>query len=353
MRLLASILLTAFLWSCSGSNSGEIEGAFLYGYEDFGVPVKLKGEIIPVDTVWKPNRIWCEDSLLILIEPSEDYLVQLYHKEKGTKIAENIPYGTGPGERLNCWSLQIDSENVWAFDMQMSSLTAYNKSDFLTQSYILPTKTIRLKGEASTGLVHLSSGLLVSSSLADPENLLSVYDESGVKDTSRMIPYPVLKHLVLSGDIAERFFENRIYYNEASDKIVLFYVYTDLIDIYDSKFRLLARIHGPDKFIPEMGVSEVEGKKHVHTIAHKTKFACLSGYLTADEIWTLYYGISPERGKELQDRIFVYNYEGKPLRAYQLEYPVSVFCIDEDSHVLYGLSEQPEPCVIKFVMPEK
>jgi hypothetical protein len=76
----------------------------------------------------------------------------------------------------------------------------------------------------------------------------------------------------------------------------------------------------------------------------------LSGYLTSDEIWTVYYGISPEPGKELQNQIFVYDYTGKPLRCYYLDYPISVFCVDEDSHVIYGLSEQPEPCVIKYEM---
>jgi hypothetical protein len=301
-----------------------------------------------IDSLWKPSRIWCEDSVLVLIESSEDYFVHLYHKEKGYKIAENIPYGQGPNERLNCRTLQFDSEKVWAFDMLTGTMTAYPKSAFLTRSHVSPVGVLRLKGEASTGIVHLSNGLFVSSSLADSECLLSVYDKEGVQDTAQIVPYPELNHLDLPGNIAKRFFENRIYYSEANDKIVLFYVYTDLIDIYDSSLHLLARIHGPDQFIPELKVSEVDGKKHAHTIAHKTKFACLSSCLSTDKIWALYYGIYPERGKELQNRIFVYDYTGKPLQIYLLEYPISAFCVDEENHAIYGLSEQPEPCVVKY-----
>jgi hypothetical protein len=263
-------------------------------------------------------------------------------------LAENIPYGVGPNEQLNCWSLQFNSKEVGAFDMQMGSMTIYSKVAFLTQNHVSPIETIRLKDEFSTGLVRLSNGKLVSSSLADPEHLLNVYNRDGTKDTSIIISYPELNHLVLPKNIAKRFFENRIYYNEINEKIVLFYVYTDLIDIYDSEFNLLARIHGPDKFIPELNVSDIDGIKHFNMIKDKTKFAYLSGYLTSDEIWTLYYGIVPEPGKEFQNRIFVYDYTGKPLRCYHLDYPISLFCVDEVNHVIYGLSEQPEPCVIKY-----
>ena len=71
--------------------------------------------------------------------------------------------------------------------------------------------------------------------------------------------------------------------------------------------------------------------------------------LTSDEIWVLYEeGVSPGPDMELSGRMFVFDYNGKPLRSYHLEYPVSSFCIDENTHTLYGLSESPEICIIKF-----
>lgn len=347
--LLLLSCLIFLLFNCTDTKQNKIKNATCYGYEDFGVPIILKGEII-IDSVWKPKNIWCEDSLLVLAESKNDYFVDIYHKDKRYKIAENIRYGIGPDEQLNCWSLQFNSQLVWAFDMQAGAITAYPKNSFLTQSHVLPEKRIQLSGEGSTGLVCLSNGLLVSSSLADTKHLLSVYNQDGIKDTSKVILYPEIHSLSLSENAVKRIFEHRIYYHESSEKIVLFYVYMDLIDIYDKDLHLLARIHGPDQFIPELGIADVDGKQHVHTIKGKTKFAYLSGCLTTNEIWTLYYGIYPERGKELQNRVFVYDYTGKPLRRYQLEYPVFALCVDENNKVIYGLSEQPEPCVIKFAI---
>jgi hypothetical protein len=348
MRTVWFILLACGLWSCSGSSeSGPVRDAVLYGYGDFGVPVELKGEVLQIDTVWKPTRIGCRDSLLILVESTGDYLVHVFHREKGYQTARNIPYGIGPDERLNCWSLQFDAGRIWAFDMQKGAMTAYPAPEFFTRSHVPPSRTVHLK-DGVTGVVALPDGRLVASALSDTESLLTVYDAAGQKDASGHVPCPELNNTVLDGVQAKRFFENRIYYNEKSDRIVLLYVYTDLIEVYDSRLRRLARIQGPDRFAPELKAWEMDGKKQISTVAHKTKFAYLSGWLTDTEIWTLYYGIAPERGKELQDRIFVYSYAGKPLRSYRLDCPVFTFCVDGESRALYGLSERPEPCVIKF-----
>jgi hypothetical protein len=348
--ILAVLPACVLLWSCSAFAPEQIKDAVLYSYDDFGVPVELKGEILPLDTIWKPTRIGCRDSLLILVESTDDYFVHVFHREKKYKIARNIPFGIGPDERLNCWSLQFNTENVQAFDMQTGTLTTYPAPDFFIRSHVIPSRTVRLENGV-TGAIGLPDGRIVASALSDTEHLLTVYDATGQKDTSVQIPYPELNRSVLPKDEAKRFFENRIYYHEKSDKIVLFYVYTDLIEIYDSRLRLLARIQCPDHFVPELEAWTAYGKKQMRTVAHKTKFAYMSGCLTDTEIYTLYYGILPERGKELQNRIFVYDYAGKPLRICRLDYPVSVFCVDAESRTLYGLSEQPEPCVIKFKMP--
>ena len=318
----------------------------MYSYKDFGDPVNLKGEVLPIEDIWKPSRIFCQDSFIILTEPTNEYLIHVFDKEQGFKVANNIPNGVGPNERLNSWSLQVDSESIWSFDMMTGTMTSYPIPDFFIKSGVLPNRAVQLENGV-TGVIYSSNKQFVANILPDVKSLLTVYDFEGIVDSTIRVPYPEVNNLVVPTELAKRFYENRIYYNEASNKIVLFYVYTDLIEVYDAQLNLLARAHGPDRFIPELDMREIDGRKHVHTISNKTKFAYLSGWLTENEIWTLYYGISPEPGKELQDRIFVYDYTGKPLRTYNLEFPISTFCVDEEG-VIFGLSEQPEPCVIKF-----
>jgi hypothetical protein len=296
-----------------------------------------------MDSLWKPTGIYCEDSLLILVDNTTDCFVQIYHKDNLDKIAENIPRGIGPDERLNCWTLQMDSEYVWAFDMQLRKLTAYEKKDFYTESKIKPEKAVDFL-EWPIAVVSLRNEKFVASCLTDETNLLSVFDENANRDTTLSVDYPKLKHESIPDFLKKRSFENRIFYDYRSNKIVVFYVYTDIIDVYDDELKLIARIQGPDRFVPELK----RENNHVSAIKNRTRIGYLNGAVTPSEIWALYYGIYPEPGKDLQNRIFVFDYNGKPLRFYELEYPVFNFCIDEKNRLLYGLTENPEISVVKF-----
>ncbi|MDR1455448.1 MAG: TolB-like 6-bladed beta-propeller domain-containing protein [Tannerella sp.] len=347
MRTVLPVLLACGLYGCSSGGSAPVRDAVAYSYEDFGAPIDLKGEILPLDSIWKPERIGFRDSLLILTESSDDYFVHVYHGEKGYAVARNIPYGIGPDERLNCWSLQFGAKNVWAFDMQTGMMTEYPAPDFFVRSDVRPSRTVRLHAGA-TGAVALPDGRLVASVLPDMENLLTVYDSAGQKDSSVHVPYPELNGAVPDSWLAKRLFEYRIGYHEKCDRIVLFYVFTDLIEVYDSSLRRLARIQGPDHFSPELGKWEMDGIKQIAPV-RQTKFAYVyGGSLTETEIWTLYHGAPPEKGNERQNRVLVFDYAGKPLRIYRLNCLISLFCVDETGSTLYGLSEQPEPCVIRF-----
>lgn len=348
MKKIAVYILLAILTAACHSPKEQIKDCTHFLLSDFGMPIELKGEIMPIDTLWKPTKIWCTDSLLITTDMYTDYFVQIYHKN-GNKVAENIPRGTGPNERLGCWSLQIEDELIWSLDMQLSTMTAYKKDEFLTQSNTIPYKTLHFENGGITTLAVLPNNTFIGSDIADKKNLLSFYNSSAIQDTTKRSPFPQFRLENPSENLNKRMFEYRIFYNKKNDKLVLFYVYTDIIEIYNSKGELEKRIQGPDNFVPEMEERYVEGGVFVKTIANKTKFAYATGVLTSNEIWAFYYGISPEPGKELQNRLFVFDYNGTPLRVYNLEYPIFSFGVDEKEKVIYALSESPDPVIVKFM----
>jgi len=341
MKTIPSLIL---LTLCIGCTQNKVADTIYFTYKDFGQPIELKGEILDTENLWKPSRIYFSDSVFVAIDNLYgDYFVPIYSKDINL-IAENVPKGIGPNESINCWTLQINADYIWAFDMQTQKITAYPKEDFLTTTNVVPYKTVTFN-DATVGIVSLSNKTFVASCLTDTENLLSVYDYNGVKNNAIKSPYPPLKVEEADRINNKRLFENRILYNEKNNRIVVLYVYTDLIEIYDENLNLLSRIYGPDHFMPELGLRGT----FVHTVRGKTKFAYNPGYLTSNEIWALYYGVSPEPEMEYPRRLFVFDYNGKPLRSYHLEYPISSFCIDEDTHTLYGLSESPETCIVKFI----
>ena len=324
-----------------------VENATLFTKEDFIVTKKLTGEILDMDSLWKPTRIWVHNSSLITVDSYTDYFVQSYDSKTTLKKAENIARGIGPNELLNCWSLQFNDDIVWAFDMQQAKINAYQLPDFIEKSNISPISSTKFNG-APTSVVALFDNSFLCSDLSDPKNLVTHYDRYGNKDKELQIAYPEILAHDIPENLQKRFWEYRIYHNPQNKKTVIFYTYTDLIDIYDSNMQLEQRIQGPDCFIPILGNRQVDGQDFAYLIPEKTKFAYLFGVLTETEIWTLYYGISPQQGKEKQHTIFVFDYQGNPLRHYELDTPITYFGVDTKNKCLYGLSEKPEPVIIKY-----
>ncbi|MDN3688064.1 hypothetical protein [Cyclobacterium jeungdonense] len=52
------------------------------------------------------------------------------------------------------------------------------------------------------------------------------------------------------------------------------------------------------------------------------------------------------------NRVFVFDYHGKILNQYSLDYPLTGFTVDEDNGIIYGLTVDEEPNVVAFALPE-
>ena len=343
MKKIVSIIVLFALY-CNCINNKDEDTTVCFTYKDFGNSIELKGEVLPSDSLWKPGNLYFVDSSFVFIDDYYgDYFVLTYNKNLQL-ITKNVPKGNGPNESVNCRILQTGSTYIWAFDMALRQMKAYNKNDLLTKNNIPPEKTTSFN-EQFFRIAAISNNSFVGASISDHDNLLSLYDHNGMKNNTINAPYPqfMAKENNLENN---RLFENRIYYSEKNNKIVVLYIHTDLIDIYDENLNLLKRIHGPDQFIPELSFNN----NSAQIIPNKTKFAYAQARFTSTEIWALYYGTSPDfTGIEGPNRIFVFDFTGKPLRSYTLEFPVrGGFDVDEDNNVLYCLSEITEVSVVKY-----
>jgi len=137
------------------------------------------------------------------------------------------------------------------------------------------------------------------------------------------------------------------------ERFVLAYEYEDRMEIYDHKANLLYSLKGPDFFHPEFALND--RKNGTVMIRGKTRKSCIKVYATLEEIWTLYSGevIYPleegtENNSHLSDKIFVFDWEGNFIRAYQLDLPVYNFCLDTQNKLIYAVSEENDNNIIKF-----
>lgn len=347
LKICVVIMFVTLISSCK-DESQLIKDATLFTKQDFKQTISLQGEVLAIDSLWKPIRIWAYDSVLVSVDMYCDYFAQIYNSKNGLKMNENIPRGVGPKELLNCWSLQFYPDKVWAFDMQQAKINVYKQPDFTNKKRLSPIRSVKFKESAPTSVAVLPDGSFLCSDLSDSHSLVTHFDSLGNKDDKLQINYPDVTSCQISETLKKRFWENRIYYNPHNNKIVLFYTYSDLIDIYDANMQLEHRIQGPDCFVPVLGNRTIDGHDFAYIKPQETKFSYLFGVLTDSEIWALYYGVSPKKGEEMQRTIFVFDYQGNPLRHYELDIPVSFFCVNSKEKCIYGLSEQPDPVIVKY-----
>ncbi len=67
-------------------------------------------------------------------------------------------------------------------------------------------------------------------------------------------------------------------------------------------------------------------------------FALYSGKIFGDDIFTSHYG----------GYVFVYDWEGNPVKYYKLEKDLFTLEIDEDNDILYGIGNDPDGCILEY-----
>ncbi|MCQ2975184.1 MAG: TolB-like 6-bladed beta-propeller domain-containing protein [Bacteroidales bacterium] len=338
------IKILAFLISLLliGCNSKKLDNTIKnISYDDFHINENLDYEILNLDTIWKPNNIYYSNNKLIIIDKTQDFFAQVFDLEKKTKVCENIPFGVGPHESVGCWSLEITNDYILSFCLQSGYLIKYSKNDFLSKSKIDIIDTYDVGDYYPSTMVLLSNGNLLASSLEDTNNALSLFDRFGNKIDNKTT-FPILTNTQKFGDFEKKIaFENRIYYSEANQKIVVPYAYTDIIDIYDIDLNLVSRIHGPIGFEPIM--SDKNGM--FGPSASCTKVSCVIACLSKNYIWLVYNeGKDPNTSKQL----LVFDYKGNPISVYNFNINIHGIAVDEDNNTIYSIAEIPEINIVKF-----
>lgn len=141
--------------------------------------------------------------------------------------------------------------------------------------------------------------------------------------------------------------------DDKKGRVWLFYMLTDLIEIYDLKGNLIERMQGPECFFSAMKEMSLEdGIQKVSSVAGETRDAYLCPLLSGDKVYVLYSGRVFSRDRSLSayllNHLLVFDLDGKPYKHYQLSTPIYTFTIDEIHQVLYGLSFEPEYHLVKY-----
>lgn len=344
-KLLSLLLLLSLLISCSTKN--EYLNSEKLNLNDFKIRKNLNGNIIDFDSlVMRPSDLLVIDSLLITIEPAEKRLFHIYNLNTKKKIANVIDRGQGPNDMIMPKFMEANDNIISIADMATSTIYKYYISDFIkTGNPPVPFKITKLGEMINTDVENFNDNI-VCSTYSD-EFQLSVFDQEGnkIKD---IIEYPQSTLNYTNIEKRDAFYMNFI--TNQSDRIILCYYLTDLIEVYDQQANLYKRIHGPDHFFSyfkEYRDGEISSSTSVKGLNRDAYF---SPENAGDEFMVLYNGgyIDDPDHSVYCNKLFSFNWDGEPNIIYMLDDPIFSFTVNSKEKKIYGISSTPEYHIVEY-----
>ncbi|MES2005757.1 MAG: BF3164 family lipoprotein [Bacteroidota bacterium] len=141
-----------------------------------------------------------------------------------------------------------------------------------------------------------------------------------------------------------------LFLKPTEEKVAIALRYTDRIEIFDLHTQKSKLIKGPENYAPEFMPIKVYGRDlMVMGRTEKTRMAFQKGTVTNRYIYLLYSGNYDEQVYNPQSQIraagkyiYVYDWNGNPIRKYSLDRYVTCIAVSEDDKVLYAFDRNTE-----------
>lgn len=132
-------------------------------------------------------------------------------------------------------------------------------------------------------------------------------------------------------------YESFLFIKPSGSKCVLAQRYSDAIEIIDWKNNSSQTILGPEGFEPELIVAVGNDGKKLSTRGSDTRYGYVKGKTTEKHIYLLYSGHN-HNSEHLHygNSLYVYNWNGKPIRKLNFPSDVIDFAVDSDENIVYA-----------------
>lgn len=339
MRLKFLIIAITALCTFFSCSSDRLNNNMLYETADifYKFPGQDTLEFIKlyefVDDV--PKRIFDLDSLLLIntYGQSKEYWLYLFSKKENKIIKKFLKYGRGPNESLSLFATGIShSDSLWTYDIMKKEIykaplvSIVKDRDVKFARY--PVDEYYYQIDFMQDSIYLGTGNELS---GNKMSFVNLYNQHKFLEKGEFYSLPDNLPIAAVKDA----FTSYISIKPDGNKVVLAYRYTDVIEIFDQKGILQNTVQGPGNFMSEFELSRGDIARMRKT--KETRKAFVSLLTTNNYIYLLYSGNTRESEEWSSGRfLFVYNWDGKPIKSFYFDTPVDCLGIDEKTMTFYS-----------------
>ncbi|PZR22448.1 MAG: hypothetical protein DI535_26135 [Citrobacter freundii] len=328
------------LHACSAAN-GKVKNS-----KDFDkfpvVSVQTETKLLETGLPTPELMLIYRDSLLLVRNNlnRNPYHVRVFDIARQKSVRDILPVSRKQGGALSFMSFNITDSLVWIFDVAKNGFIVANIDSVLASDKGVESYTeYRLKPQIFyyDALLLDRNEALLSGNYDTEEKLVYV----NFPDSSRkkvLLSYQQ-DSTIGTSRLNKMAYESFMLMRPDKKKIVLASRYADqfeLLELADGKSR---KIRGPVGFSPELEPFENNAGVTVATPGQHTRYGFLKGHVTEQFVYLLFSGYdvkSPHRF--YGNRIFVYDWEGNPVKEITLKNDIIDFAVSSDNKMLYTLN---------------
>lgn len=346
MKLVVNILCLVILSSCSGNKQlRNIEKEFSdvrsLIHKDLAFSEMMLGNVAAMH--------WADSKLIILDNHGEEFF-HFIDCEKNKYLGNFGKRGQGPGDFLQPFSMQNYSDSIIAItDAWKHELIGINLKS-LDNDSVEYTDILSKDSLFHLSLIPTKYDTFVSIGFYEKAQFYLLNKRGEI--TGEYFEYPYKDDLEkrVPNRVRGMAYQGVTHSNPSKDKLVYAVTLAPIINFYEIRGNSVELIENITTAYPNYKPEDGNGSFSA-AMSRDNKLGYLDVSATDKYVYALYSGRS--QGSEgyaafESNEIFVFDWQGNPVKKYKLDVPVTKICVDTADRVIYAISKRPDPELVSF-----
>lgn len=238
------------------------------------------------------------------------------------------------GEVLGFISFGTAGNDLWLYDNMKNSILLFPLDSILANQQYRTDQEYTLQNRYYYA-GYVDTNQIVANGDYESDYMLAFVDVKSGATTRKILPYAA-DPTGVSSSFDKIAHESLFFLKPSGEKGVLAHRYADRVDVVDLKTEKVTVITGPEGFSPELTKMETPDGYAMASRNTQTRFAFLSGKSTNKYIYLLYSGYHEDTEHKYNGSfIYVYDWEGKPVKKILLQEDIMDFAVTSDDKKIY------------------